>query len=101
MEKTKLKCTKETKIVVDCNDLQDFIEEVYGQIYEIVAEEEWNNYESHNFTISKEDINSYDLPKLNFFKKGNPKQYSLRVILQDLCNQDFIEEGDYLINVYW
>lgn len=97
----KLKHTKEVKIIVDYNDLEAFIEEIYGHEYEIVSMEEWNNSESHTFNIKGERIDDYNMKYITFLEKGNPKQYSLRVILIDMCNNGYIEEGNYLINISW
>ena len=35
-----------------------------------------------------------------FIKTGN-ENYMLTYLLQDMCNRDIIEEGNYLIDISW
>lgn len=86
----------ETKIYkeVDYHDLEQFIFEIYGEQYESVAEEEWNNYSSHEFNVKKQV--DFDKDKtIDIFDGG------VHEILQNLVNRDLIEEGNYLISVSW
>lgn len=96
-----LKCKKETRIVVNECELDEFIEEVYGVNYEPTAREEWSNDTEHCFILKKKLLDDYDTKKIRALESGKPEDYSLRVIMTDLCNKNLIEEGTYTISVSW
>ncbi len=95
--------------VIDSYDFDDLVKSTYGQDYECVAEEEWDNKGCHLFEgvalISKyswynvEEIKQ----KCQNWKDGKltnrwEKPY-LYEIFHDLCARGVIEEGNYLIQV--
>ena len=97
-----LKCKTKTVIEVDYNDLDEFISEIYGVDYEIVSDEELNNYSMKSFDIKKESLGAYDQRCFNNWKvDSNNEQFMARTILTDLCNRELIPEGEYLIDVSW
>ena len=100
-DKPELEVEQKTVFKVDYNDLDDFISEVYGHRYEIVADEELSNYSSKEFDIKKEVLDDYDSKSLQEFIDDGKGQFNARLILIDLCNKGLIEEGDYIIKIYW
>jgi hypothetical protein len=93
---------KITVIAMDDNELDQLIDENYpGCHYECIAAEEWSNYESHDFSIKKGKLGEYDLKKLKSFNSGVFEHGITSILLQDLCNKEVIEEGKYLIKVFW
>lgn len=97
----KLIYTEEKVFKVDYNDLDQFIKEEYGVEYESAAYEEWSNYQSHEKTVQKEELDEFETKELENFKGGKPKHYMIGTILKDLVNRDRIPEGDYVISVFW
>lgn len=95
----KLKHKKKVVFEVDYTDLEEFIEEVYGHSIELVADQEWNNDESHPISISKKALSNPS--KIKVFKETGKGDWLMYHLLEDMCNNGLIEEGHYLINVNW
>lgn len=101
-----LNLTPKTVYEVDYQDLERYIEECYGFTagrVELPVIEEWGNYADHTFFVEKGEIEkSWEMEKLEKFKR-NPSStnFILRTILKDLCNQDKLPQGDYLVKVFW
>ena len=97
-----LKAVKKTVFHVEHWDLEEFICEVYGKDeYSFVEDAEVQNYSSKEFSLNKEPLDERDTNILNRFIEGHSPQYIIRILLQDMCNRDLIEEGDYIIKVFW
>ena len=87
---------------VDYSDFDSYVEEVYGQVFEFVAEEEANNYTSKTYQVKKGPLNKWNQEDVDRFKAtGSHPRPSAGALLQDMANQDLIPEGDYIIKVYW
>lgn len=98
----KLKAKVKTMTTVDCTDLDLFFTEVYGHPVELVPYEEWSNYESHDFSIEKEELDAWDKAKLKKFREqGVQFRGMTRVLLTDCANRELLPEGEYLVTVYW
>lgn len=96
-----LKIKVKTLNVVDCDDLERYIRRIYGVVYEIVAEQEWNNDSNYKFSVDGV-IPNYDMNKVERIRNGNnPGQYSLHIFLNLLALDGHISRGDYLIEVSW
>lgn len=61
--------------------------------YEVVAYEEWNNDESHELEVRATSE--------EFEKYTDSLMYNLGAILDLLCSKGHIEEGSYVIKVFW
>ena len=101
-----LRTTIETVHNLSDNDFDQFIKSVYGQPYEVVPDEEWNNYSSHRFNVEKKPytnnaLDVYDLKKLDTFIQTGKSSYTAHILFRDLANRDLIEPGIYVINVSW
>lgn len=93
-----------TVISVDYNDLEDVIREFYGHEYEILPMEEIGSSQyaaTTEMTVKKGDLDKWAYKGIEALKAGNPEQYSLSYILQDLANNGEIPEGDYMIGINW
>ncbi len=86
---------------VDYNELDKAISKFYGQSFECVPTEEWNNDSSYDFDIKKAKLSDYDKKKIEEYKSGECPSYIVRTLLVDMCNQGEIEPGHYLIQVCW
>ena len=60
----------------------------YG--YESVAENEWSNDQSHTFYVTPEVPIDNDIGRM-----------STRTILNWMCAENLMEQGDYLVDVSW
>ena len=100
-----LKMTCKSTWHVDHSDLEEFINKCIedglinvqlDSMYEIICEEEWLNYESHEITVTnvvEEDARQ---------ELANGKvQYKLNHIMSLLAEADLIPEGNYVIKVLW
>ncbi len=91
----KLECEKATVFKVDYDDLDEFLSEVYGIHFEIVAEEELNNYSSKRYYVKPKPMDQY------WQERFNQRRYSTQTLLNVACHKELIEAGEYLINVSW
>ena len=91
-----------TYIEVDYNDLQDLIQKHYHKPnYGIVPYQEWNNNSDYPIEVKKQEMSKYDLEDLEQFKSDKQLHWKIYVIMNDLCNNNIIDEGNYLISVCW
>jgi hypothetical protein len=101
----KLKMETTTVHIVNYNDFDSLIHEVYGnKSYNFAASEEMcNDTMKEVGKIKKGDlIDEDDMADLEDFKLGlNHMEWSASTLLQDLCNRDIIPEGTYHIRVSW
>jgi hypothetical protein len=99
MSANTLKCKKVSHIAVEYRDLDKFIEEEYGlKDFSCFISEEMNEYAKYTFIVSEGVLLPYDESRLDRFKSGQPEKYILQIVLQDLCNQNKIEPGTYLVS---
>lgn len=100
---TSLKMTTITKNEVDYQELNSFISDHYDQPFDFVADQECYNDTAHNVTVKKDQNKSeYNKNQLAAFKAGEPTtSYMAGTLMDDLCDQDLIPAGGYLISVYW
>lgn len=99
-----LKSITKTFIVVDYNDLNEFIQEhTPFSNYDCVESEEWGNYSKHSFSIDGKlsDYEKRQWNSLHDVKRPRSWDHMLRVILNALCEQGIIPAGEYLISVSW
>lgn len=92
-------------------DFDAFVNEYFGfedYSFECVASEEWNNDSEHSFSIKKTDFEKnireeYYRKVWDIFieSKGHKYQYMVNAILEKLCFDGAIKEGNYLITVFW
>jgi hypothetical protein len=100
-KKVTLKSVTETVIKVQYYDLEEFIDQVTGHAYEVVASEEWGNDSQHRFAVDGK-LSDYEQDEWDNFKKtGECGTYFLRTILNGLCSEKKIAPGNYLITVCW
>jgi hypothetical protein len=108
--KPTLTCIKKTVITVNADDLSNFLFEVYALPencdFELAANMEWSNYESHEYNVAKEEFGSWEQGKMKrwyeYVETGKEEpSFILRTLLVDLANKDIIEEGHYVIKVDW
>ena len=91
---------------VEYHKLEKYIQQVYGfevPEFSIVGMEEWNKDSYHLFHMKKKPLNPYDQKALDRWKAAPLEfpRYVLRRILQDMVNNGHLEEGSYLISVFW
>jgi len=96
-----LKCEKKVLIVVDCSDLEAFINKHYDHKIEIVADQETGNDVSITIKLSKVEMREFEQKQLDEYKKSGKGMYMLNTLMRDLCNQGILDAGEYLINMSW
>ena len=102
--------------IVEYGDLDKLIKRVYGifetpvltnsslgyRSFSIVSMEEWQNDQSHEFTVKREPLDRWRREELREFMEDPFRaSYKTWVLLNDLCNNGYIEPGTYIIRVYW
>lgn len=92
---------KVTYIEVDYYDIDKLITDFYGREYESVDYQEWNNDESHSINIEKGPLDKWEQETVNNWKTNGKGMWSIRTLLKDICNNEGIEPGEYLISVSW
>lgn len=100
--KSKLKTEKVTYLEVKYGDLEEFIQEVYNRPdYDILGAQEWGNDSSYDFRIDG-IVKDYDESFLEEFKTGKHSgDYRLYNIMNDMCRNEIIKPGNYLVQVCW
>jgi len=101
-----LKHVKKQLIVVDYGDLDEFISDIYGREYEIVADLELMqegifNDVSKSTLVKKEQLDKWQQGELNKWKTSGRGNRMFHTLMTDLCNRDLIEPGEYLIEISW
>lgn len=96
---TRLKMKSRMTHYVDYNDLQNFINQVYGvQNYSIQASEYMSNDSETAINVSSIDpLDEWDLEMLKEFKVRGHKDYILSILMQDMVNRATIPAGRYVI----
>ena len=95
----KLKCEKKVMIKCDYYDLDQFIQHHFNQSkYEFVADIEGNNYTSYTYNVEPKKM---DEEKLMNFIRYNKGMYLIKDLLNQLCFENKLEKGEYIINVSW
>lgn len=96
----------EKKEVFNCDysDLEQVIFNHYGKEYEILVMEEIGSSQyaaqaSYNISVGK--LDKFDQMEIDKFKAGENVKYMLSTLLQDLCNHDKLEAGEYVIDISW
>lgn len=97
----KLKISTKTYHEVDAYSLSAFIKEVYGHNFEFVADQECGNDSSHTFEVSRKNSFEDLVDDMIAFKDNGKYAFMAGPILNDLCDQDLIPAGTYLISVSW
>ena len=52
-------------------------------------------------SLKKQPLSDYDSRDLEEFKRGNKNEWMLSTLLQDMCNNDIVPEGNLFIDVNW
>lgn len=94
-------CEK-TYNVVDYHEVEKAIQDFYGiDEFSVPCDLETSNDTNHSFTIDGK-LDQYDLVDLAEFKKELKQTYwRTPLLMNDLCRNDIIPPGDYLISVSW
>ncbi len=76
--------------------------EIVRKQYDVPKYDFWDDNEAdrdgtYQFTVRKRELSRWDLDDLKKFKDGQAS-FMTNTILTDLCNQNLIDEGEYLIN---
>ena len=96
----KLKYKEELKIVVDYDDLDEFVNHIFpGSKFEFCAAEECANDSSHSYDIDGV-VNDWDLKDIEAVKKGR-WSFMTSTILTYLAYRKLIPVGRYVIEVCW
>lgn len=97
--------TTRTVISVNYHDLEHLIREIYGITgdWSFVEDQECGNDSDHEFHVERKPLAKYEEEQLaNFIQsKGERESYMANTILDDLCNKQIIEPGNYLVQVSW
>jgi hypothetical protein len=93
-----------TLVETDYHEIDELINTHFpcpGHNYESIAFEEWGNSESHTFNVEKGPLDRNDSDSLRKWAAGDWKSgmFRLRVFLNELCNRDIIQPGEYLVKI--
>ena len=96
-----MKSTKKTIFEVDYSDFENVVQEYFKHVYEYVADVEANIYSSKSYSVNKKKLSRWDERDMTAFKETGRYDGIAGTLLQKLCIDGIIEEGEYLIDVYW
>lgn len=89
---------------VDHTDVEQLIKEVYGHTYEIMPMEEVGSSQyaaTYDQNVQAAELDKWQVEEIAGLLQGTPEQFMLGTILQDMCNNGFIDAGRYSIKVTW
>lgn len=70
--------------------------------FNFIAEEEWNNDESHEIDADGEKRDAYDEKKFQAFLSGKGGSFGItHILFNELVNRKVIEKGEYILNICW
>ena len=95
---------KKEIISTDYSELEALIKKEYRHLYEIMPSEEVGSSQyaaTYTQHVSKGEIADYDVEEFDIFKSTGKGSFILSTILQDMCNKDLLEAGEYIIDVNW
>jgi hypothetical protein len=92
----------ETRIVVEYQDIDRLVREVYGPTipelatYEFCAIAEAHNGSVYHYSLKAKPLESYDQ------SKWNKRQFDCNCLIMDkLCADGYIWPGEWCVEVYW
>ena len=94
---------------IEYGDFDDFVEEKLGKSYECVSDNEWSNYESHDFEITQKDVSEnpesffqkFTLDEVKEWLSGERTSIGAGDLLEYMAYKGMIPFGNYLITVFW
>lgn len=92
---------KETVIIVNHFDLQDFIKDKLDVDYDVVGRNDMCNDMKYHFHDIEKDISEFDLKKYNKLKSGESDYIDMETVFNGLCHDGLIEPGNYVVSVCW
>jgi len=90
----------------NCIDVEEFIQKFYeNPEYRFVADMKSPSIKpskgiSHIFGVDGK-LDDRERKKVEEFRRGTPKTWMARVLLNDLCRQKIIKPGEYIVDVSW
>jgi hypothetical protein len=97
-----MKTRTETVNIVEHEDFEKAIKEVYSQKYEFAYKEEVDNDTCKMYNVKKQELDPEDdIEVLNEFKKTGKGVFLAPLLLTDMCNNSVIPEGTYIIHISW
>lgn len=96
-----LQVTEVKSLVVDYNDFDRLVKEVYGKYFSFIDDQESGNDSSHEFTASRRKLDKYTKQKIEEFIEDGEYCFITDDLLQDLCIKKIISPGHYVIRVCW
>lgn len=94
----KLKTKKQTVHIVESDDFDKFVNNIYGGNYEFVADHEAQNYSCYKFEAPNMNM-PWEKDDANI-RKGIYKGDTHR-LFRCLYEDGHIEKGTYIIKVFW
>lgn len=101
--KMKVETRKVLYHTLDCYELAKAVNEFYKPTseWDFISDHEANNDSDYSFDVDGK-IDDYDKERLERFKKdSNSEGWMTQIFLDDLCKQELIPKGAYLIKVCW
>lgn len=94
---------------MEYGDFDTFVEEKLGKEYECVLDNEWSNYESHDFDITEKDISEdpesffqkYTVRDVEAWLAGTKSSIDASSLLEYMAYKSIIPYGNYLITIFW
>jgi len=113
-EIAKLPVREECVRFISYKDLENLITSVYGVYqteplhpygyfnFNLPYLMQWNNDEMHEVQARREKLDKWQQEDIDdFMKDPYGTEYTLDTLLVDMCNNGYIEEGVYIVEVSW
>lgn len=96
----KLKIEKKAIFKVDYNDFDRFVKDIYGGNFDFVADHEAENYSSYEFSAPNMNVDFGGVYEEKI-RGGRFSGVPVHALFNVLFKDGHIEQGDYIISVYW
>ena len=95
-----LKVRTATTHYVNAENLEEYVLMVYGQEYNFVADQECGNDSEHHFLVTG-TVGPYEEESIQDFIKDGSYSFIAQALLDDLCRELLLEQGEYIVEVCW
>lgn len=86
---------------VDAFDLEEAIQEEYGQPFEILADLEASNDTAKKISFTKSPLSIGKAKDVAVFRVSGRGNWLTYTLMQDMVNRELLPEGEYVIEISW
>jgi len=86
---------------VDYIDLDQYVQELTGREWSVIAAGEYGNYEQHEFLPNGKPLDEYDAKKMKSFLDFENEYPHPSTMFAWLAANGHIQPGRYVVDIFW